>query len=181
VFLEGLMHAASGRDVTIDWLMAQLGDRSFGMILLVFGLMTLVPGISALASLLLLVPAGQMVLARPAPSFPARIGARRISMQRLAPLLRRALPALRWLERTVRPRWATPFEMTKRVIGATVALLAVAQLTPVPLVNAPPALIMLLIAIALLEQDGVLLSIALALALLLLGGVAFLTWETFGT
>ena len=84
---------------------------------------------------------------------------------------------LRFLERFIRPRWATPFETTKRAVGGVVLLLAASLLAPVPLSNIPPAAAIGLIAFAYLEEDGMLLAIALAAALVLLGAAALAAWE----
>jgi hypothetical protein len=176
--LEALVAEAGGAEVTIDWLMQRLGDRGFGMMLMLLGLVAMLPGVSAAAAIALMLPAGQMILARKRPVLPRRIGARAVGVQRLAALLRRVMPALRFLERGIRPRWPTPFEATKRVVGVAVMGLAVALLTPVPLSNVPIALSLILIAVAYIEEDGLLLAAALVLALLLLGGAAFLAWST---
>lgn len=98
-------------------------------------------------------------------------------MQHLARLIRRIAPALRWLERFIRPRWITPFQATKRVIGALVMVLGVCLLIPLPLSNYPPALLIILIASAYLEQDGVLLCAALAASMVLVAALALLAWE----
>ena len=72
---------------------------------------------------------------------------------------------LRYLERVIHPRWLTPFEATKRVVGGVVLLLGVSLLAPIPLSNVPPALLMVLIAFAYLEEDGLLLCAALVTVL----------------
>lgn len=177
--LEALIAEAGGAEVTVGWLMQRLGERGFGMMLMLLGLLALLPGLSAVAALALMLPAGQMMLAREAPVLPRRIGARAVAVTRLGALLGRVMPALRLLERGIRPRWPTPFEATKRVVGVVVMGLAVALLTPVPLSNLPIAASLILIAVAYLEEDGLLLAAALALALALLAGAAFLGWTTF--
>ena len=88
------------------------------------------------------------------------------------------VPVLRWLERFIRPRWTTPLEATKRVVGGTVLLLGASLLAPVPLSNVPPALAIVLIAFAYLEEDGILLCVALAVALIMLAAAAAVAWET---
>ena len=163
--LDDLLGREAPEQVTLGWLMGGLGDRSFGVVLLVLALLGLLPGVSAVAGVLLMVPAFQMVLARPGPVFPRRVAARRFEAERLARVVRRVVPVLRWLERFIRPRWATPFEATKRVVGGVVLLLAASLLAPVPLSNIPPALVIGLIAFAYLEEDGALLAVALAAAL----------------
>ncbi|MBX6741347.1 MAG: exopolysaccharide biosynthesis protein [Acetobacteraceae bacterium] len=179
--LVQLLDEAPAAQVTLDWLMDRLGDRSFGIVLLLLALLGLLPGVAILAAVMLMVPATQMILARPGPVFPRRLGARRFEVRRLASLVHRATPVLRWLERFIRPRWATPFETTKRVVGGVVLLLAaVALLTPLPLSNVPPALAIMLIAFAYLEEDGVLLCAALAVALAMVAMAGMLAWEAMG-
>jgi hypothetical protein len=175
----GDMLAAAGTDhVTLDWLLGRMGGRSFGLVLLLLSIFGLLPGVSALAAVLLMIPAIQMLLARSGPVFPRRLRSRRFEARRLAVLLRYVVPVLRWLERFVRPRWTTPVEATKRVVGGSVLLLSAGLLAPVPLSNVPPALAIMLIAFAYLEEDGVLLCGALAIALVIVAAVLQAAWET---
>jgi hypothetical protein len=126
---------------------------------------------------LLAVAAIQMILARPGPMFPRRISARPFEVRRLARVVRRVVPVLRFMERFLRPRWATPFKTTKRVVGGVALLLAVSFLAPVPLSNVPLALVAGLIAFAYLEENGVLLGIALVVALVMLSVASVAVWE----
>jgi len=176
--LDELLNDAPAERVTLGWLIGRLGARSFGIILLLLGLLGLLPGVSALAGVLLPVPASQMIRARPGPVFPRRVAARQFETRRLAGVIRRTVPVLRFLERLIRPRWPTPFETTKRVVGLMVLLLGVGLLAPIPLSNVPPALLIVLIAFAYLEEDGVLLCAALLAALLLFALLAAAGWQT---
>jgi len=178
VLLDTLVAEAGAAEVTIAWLIERLGERGFGMMLMILGLLALLPGLSAVAALALMLPAAQMMLARPRPVLPARIGGRAVGVQRLGGIVRRVRPVLRLIERGIRPRWPTPFEATKRVVGAAVMGLSVALLAPVPLSNLPIALCVMLLAVAYLEEDGLLLAAALVLSLLLLAAGAFLAWIT---
>lgn len=175
--LHDLLGEAPAEQVTVDWLLARLGDRSFGIVLLLLGIFGLLPGASAIAGVLLVILAVQMIKGRSGPSFPRRINSRRFPTRRLAMLVDRVVPVLRWLERLIRPRWATPFVATRRVVGAVVLLLGASLFVPVPLSNIPPALAIMLLAFAYLEEDGVLLCIALVTATGLLAGAATFTWE----
>jgi hypothetical protein len=87
-------------------------------------------------------------------------------------LVRYVIPVIRWLERFVRPRWTTPVEGTKRVVGGIVFLLSAGPLALVPLSDMPPALAIMLIAFAYLEEDSVLLCGALVIAFVMVGMVA---------
>ena len=178
--LEEILHDLPPGSITPEWLLARLGERSFGLLFLLLGLLGLVPGASIAAGLLMLAPAGQMLAGRPRPRFPARLGERPIGSISFARLLRRLLPGLRWLEGLVRPRWATPAGATQRGVGGVVLLLGLSLLLPVPLSNLLPAAIIVLIAFAYIEEDGVLLlaGTALGVLALLLGGVVM--WRSLG-
>ena len=178
VVLGDMLAAAGTENLTLDWLLGRMGGRSFGLVLLLLSIFGLLPGVSAFAAVLLMIPAIQMLLARSGPVFPRRLRSRRFEARRLAALLRYVVPALRWLERFVRPRWTTPIEATKRVVGGSVLLLSGGLLAPVPLSNVPPALAIMLIAFAYLEEDGALLCGALAIALVIVAAVLLAAWET---
>jgi hypothetical protein len=69
-----------------------MGERSFGLVLLVLSVFGLLPGVSAFVAVLLMVPAIQMLLARSGSVFPRAIRGRRFEARGLAapPLLRSA-------------------------------------------------------------------------------------------
>jgi hypothetical protein len=68
------------------------------------------------------------------------------------------------------PRWPMTFEAAKRAVGVMVLLLTlVLLLTPVPLSNIAPAIVISLISLAYVEQDGLLLSAAFLAAIILIG------------
>jgi hypothetical protein len=176
--LGDMLVAAGTEYLTLDWLLGRMGGRSFGLVLLLLAIFGLLPGVSAFAAVLLIIPAIQMLLARPGPAIPRWLCSRRFKARHLAALLRYVVPVVRWLERFVRPRWTTPVEATKRVVGGSVLLLSSGLLAPVPLSNLPPALAIMLIAFAYLEEDGALLCGALAIALVIVAAVLLAAWET---
>jgi hypothetical protein len=57
-------------------------------------------------------------------------------------------------------------------------LTAVLLLTPVPLSNVAPAMVISLISLAYVEEDGLLLSVALLAAIILVGIAAAAVWGT---
>jgi hypothetical protein len=176
VVLARLIHDAPAGFVTLAWLMDHLHTRAFGIILLLLGVCGLLPVMSPIAGLLLFIPAFQMIRAHPAPIFPQWAAERRFATNKLAGTLMRIVPALRYLERFTRPRWPTPFEATKRVIGGFVLVLGACLLAPVPLSNIPISLTIVLVAFAYLEEDGILLAVALTITLGLLAIVAAALW-----
>lgn len=176
--LGDIFGAAEAEHLTLAALLGRLGERSFGLVLLLLSMFGLLPGVSAFVAVLIMVPAIQMLLAHPGPVFPRRLLCRRFETRRLATLLRYVIPVLRGLERFVRPRWTTPVEGTKRVVGGTVLLVSTGLLAPVPFSNVPPALAIMLIAFAYLEEDGALLCGALVIAIVLIAVILLAVWET---
>ncbi|CAO3425408.1 exopolysaccharide biosynthesis protein [Azospirillum doebereinerae] len=177
VALNDVLGEAPAEHITLEWLTGKLGHRSFGFLLLLLALLGLLPGVSAMAGVLLATVAFQMILDRSGPVFPLCIAFHGFETRRLASIISRTVPVLRYLERFIRPRWPTPLAATKRVVGGVVLLLGVSLLIPVPLSNVPFALLIILIAFAYLEEDGMLLCAALAGALLLCAITLVATWE----
>lgn len=174
--LDRPLKGAPDEDVTLAWLIAGLRERSFGIVMLILGLVALIPGASGVVGVLLMIPAVQMMLARKVPAFPGLLARRRISKRKLARLVARINPILRRIERVVRPRWATPFEATKMAVGLVVLLLAATLLAPIPFSNVIPGLVIVLLSFAYIEEDGIALCIALAAALASLAIVAATVW-----
>ncbi len=158
--------------------MSSLHKRSFGVIMLMLALVAIAPGASIVAGLLLMIPAFEMIAGQPAPRFPRRIADHLFPTRRLAALVQRAVPVLRYLEKVIHPRWPTPLEATKRLVGAVVVMLNITLLTPLPLSNIVPAMVIALISLAYLEEDGLLLSIALLAAVIVIAIEFVAVWET---
>src|SRR5207244_12671239 len=90
-----------------------------------------------------------------------------------------AIHVLKYLEKVVHPRWPITFEAAKCAVGVMILLLtAVLLLTPVPLSNVAPAMVISLISLAYVEEDGLLLSLALLASFILVGIEAAAVWGT---
>jgi hypothetical protein len=164
---------------TLDWLLGRLGKRSFGIIMLLLAVVAIAPGVSIIAGLLLFIPAFQMILGHDAPAFPRSIAARPLPTRQLTAVVQRAVPALQTLEKVVYPRWPIPHQATKRLVGIVVVLLDITlTFTPLPLSNIVPALLIGLISLAYLQEDGLVLSVALMLAAMLLTAELLAVRET---
>jgi hypothetical protein len=178
VVLQRLHDEAPLDHFTLGWVLAGLHKHSFGIIMLLLALVATAPGISYIAGLLLMVPAFEMIAGRVAPSFPRGIAARPIPTRHLAALMQRAVPVLRFLEKATHPRWPTPPEPTKRLVGMVVLLLDICVVfSPIPFTSIVPALVIALISLAYLEQDGLLLLIGLCAAVVVLAIAAAAIWE----
>jgi hypothetical protein len=175
--LEHLLDQAPAGHFTLGWLMSTLHQRSFGIVILFLGLLATAPIGSTVPGLVLAVVAVQMIAGRDELVFPRFITARRLPTRYLFRLGGHAIPALRYLEKAVHPRWPTAFEAAKRFVGVMVLLLtAVLLLTPVPLSNIAPAIVIALIALAFIEEDGLVLCFALLAAVVLISLASAAVW-----
>jgi len=135
-----------------------------------------VPGASTVVGFLVAWPAVQMMLGHEAAVLPRLVARRKVEVGRLAPVIGRVTPWLAWVERLIRPRWPTPFQTAKRLTGIVMLLLGLTMVVPVPFGHVVPAIVIVLLALAYLEEDGVALLVALAAALLSLAITGVTVW-----
>jgi hypothetical protein len=181
VELSRLLERADAARVPVVWLLAELGPRSFGLTFFVMGMVALVPGASTVVGVLLAWPAIQLLLGHQAAELPRLIGRRTVPVARLARVIALLVPRLVRLERVVRPRWPELFGVTRRMTGIAMLLLGLAMISPVPFSHVVPAVVIMLLALAYLEEDGLVLLIALAAAAGALAITAATVWGTVET
>src|SRR3984957_10014409 len=108
VLIEELVAQAPDGPVDLDWLLNHLDKRSFGLLLLLLGLLVIVPGIASIASLMVLFPSVEMMLGRSRPAFPRFLAKRAFDFERFKLFTARVQPGLRAIENLSRPRWSLP-------------------------------------------------------------------------
>jgi hypothetical protein len=153
---------------TIEALTAALGKRSFGIVLVLFGLPNLlpIPGLPMLCGVVIGVIGVQMMLGAQSLKLPRWLSQRRIKRADLARLVSKAEPALRALEKLTRPRFSfLTSPQAERVLGAVVLALGVALQAPIPFFGGiAPGLGVVLLGLAMTERDGVLLVAGLVVS-----------------
>jgi hypothetical protein len=175
--LQEIIRQAPVEYVTVGWLISH--RHSFGIVLLCLGLLATTPVGSTLPGLILAVMAAQMIVGRTQPVFPRFLMTRRLPSKQLLWIGGRAIHILRYLEKFIHPRWPRTFEVAQRAVGVMVLLLTVVLLlTPVPLSNVVPAMVISVIALAYIEGDGLLLSVGFIAAIILIGLGSAAVWGT---
>jgi hypothetical protein len=175
--LEELLTSLPQDRFTLGWLSSHLHKRSFGIIVLVLALIAMVPGISYVAGLLLLAPAIEMIAGHVAPTFPRWVSTHSLSVSALKSTVQRLVPVLKHLEKAIRPRWRLSPGTMKRVVGVAILLLTVLLLvTPLPLIQIVPGIIIIILAVAYLEDDGLLLAVGLLATLAFTAASAGAVW-----
>lgn len=188
--LEHFRNALPQDRVSLAQVMAALGDRSVGMLLLLLAIPTVSPvplGISVLFNLPLLIYCVSLV-ARPEraglPRWLKRRSAGRASAERL---LDRIIPRLRWIERFLRPRWTRLADIDhSRRFRLLCLALAITAFVPLPLMGWLPGFALVFLALGLIERDGgavalglVTAAAAFLVAALIIGGMAYAGFELY--
>lgn len=165
--------------VSVADLLALAGDRAFGALLFVFALPNVVPtppGTSALLGLPLVLLAFQFAFGRRTPWLPKVITARSIARRDLDAMVGRISPMLRRVERVLKPRLGLLVSpIAERILGLVLLLLSAIIFLPIPLGNMLPAVAICLVALSLVEHDGLLAAVGVTLGVL----SVLLVWGAF--
>ncbi len=156
--LRSLLQTEEG-SITVGQLVERVGDRGFGLLLLVLSLPSALPvpaaGYSVPFGMLLIVLSIQMLMGKTHPVFPQRMENMTFSQGFAEKLLKGAAWIFRKLEWVVRPRmkWVGQrFGLT--IMGLLVMAMAILMMIPIPLTNSFPAFVIFLIGVGLTEEDG---------------------------
>ena len=147
--------------IVLGDILAFFGERAFGALMLVLALpmatpLSAIPGVSSVFGLPLVVVCAQLMLGYPRPLLPALLAKRTVRRETLARAIERADPWLARIERAVHPRLpALTGVAAERALGAVCVVMAVLLALPIPGANQPPAVVVALFAVALVERDGV--------------------------
>lgn len=157
--LEGLASEGDAERVSIDDLLATMRDRAFGALLFIFAvpnvLPVMLPGASGILGIPLIFLSAQLMLGYSRPRLPRWISQRSLGRQDLNRFVGTITPRLARIERLLRPRLeAVTGTTAERVIGAVCLVLAIVLSLPIPLGNVLPALAIALLALGILEKDG---------------------------
>lgn len=161
--------------ISLDDLVASLGNRSFVPLMILFALPNLfffVPGASVITGPPLIFVAAQLVLGRPAVWLPGFVGKRSISQQAFRQVVSRAVPWIEWVERLARPRyWALSSRGAELTVGIACLVMAIFMFLPIPFANSLPALSVIMLALSLSERDGLWLLAGVIVGLISFGVV----------
>jgi hypothetical protein len=176
--LAGLAEPGAGT-VSLADVLAAVGERSFGALLVLFAIPNVlagaIPGLSVVLGLPLMLLSLQLLVAAERPWLPSRLGRLQIRRAELGRLVQRIGPYLQRLERGLRPRWLVlTAPWAERIAGAACLALSLMVFLPIPFANLLPSVGIMLFGFAILERDGLVALVALGLACIcvsLFGGV----------
>ena len=175
VMLRRLIDNVPPDHFTLDWLMSNMPNRSYGVIILFLAFLSFVPIVGVFSRLIIMLFAVQIMCGYRCPVLPHRFRMRKFPSHHLTRLPAFTLSVLTRLERSIRPRWSAMLGV-RRLSGLLLFLLClVSLLLPLPFANVPAAAIIALMALAYLEHDGLLLVVVQTAGFAMLGliGIAF--------
>lgn len=161
--LDHLVAEAPAEQISLSWILHQLHERAFGLFLLILALPCCIPflyGIPQIVSLPLMFISAQIVMGRRDPWLPGKLGERTVTKDGLDKLSQRAGPWLRRIEGVSKPRLALltnpPLD---RFVGLALVLFSASILVPLPGTNTVPGFAVVVVAMGLLQRDGILVII----------------------
>jgi len=162
VFLA-LKTVGEGDRISLAQLTETLGDRAFGLLVLIFALpniIPMIPGVSTVSGVVIGLVGLQMMVGRHAPWLPSAIGDRSLPRAQLAAMVDRTVGWVAKLERVARPRWTFLTRGLGHVaLGAMFVLLGGILALPLSWIgNFPPGVALVVLSIGLLEEDGMLVA-----------------------
>lgn len=165
---DQLLESHQASNVSIGDLVKTLGSRGYGFILLVLDLPNLIPlplpGLSTIFGIPMALIALQMIFREKHPWLPKMVLNRTIDQKNFERMVNKSRPYLQKLERVLRPRYvlmAYPF--MRPLIGFSILVMAAVMALPIPFGNFVLAVPIALIALGLIERDGLFIGLGLAI------------------
>jgi hypothetical protein len=163
--LQRLLDEHPDEAMTFGQLVDKLGDRGFGFSLLMLALPSALPvpaaGYSTPFGIAIVGLAAQMVLGRSTPWMPEKILNRTLSPGFSRKMLGAAIAFLKRVEHLLKPRLPVMHGRGGLMVaGVLIILMGCLMILPIPGTNTAPAMVIFLVAIGLIEEDGLALAVA---------------------
>lgn len=160
-----------GDEISVAEILRSVGQRSFGPMLLVPGLIVLspisgIPGVPTLGGIVVLLIAGQLLIGRQCFWVPQFIQRRTVSRRRMRQAGRFLMAVARVVDKVVKPRLVFPVRRPfNYAVAAACVLIALVMppLEAIPFANVVTAAAITAFGLALVAYDGVLALLAFAL------------------
>lgn len=169
--LKRLIRDWPGERISLHDLTTVMGDRAFAALILLFALPNClplgIPGLSAVLGAPIVPFAIGLMLGQNSPWLPAFLGRRSFRKTDFMMVFNKALPWLEKVERLLKPRCAWVIEgKAERLLGVILVILSIVLVLPIPFGNNPPAIAISVIALGLIERDGLTVLIGYMLGLI---------------
>ena len=168
--LQEFVESLNEEDTTVGQLVERIGDRGFGLLLLILAfpaaLPVPAPGYATPFGVLMIILGFQIIRGRTTPWLPERFQKLKLSYGMLNFALSKGAILFRAVELLIRPRLKGVAQNRNflRLIGVIVVRMAASMSLPIPLTNTAPSFVIFMLAAGMLEEDGLFLIGGLLLA-----------------
>lgn len=172
--LRAVLDTAPGETISIRDIVEAFGERAFGFVIILFSLPNCIPappGMNSIFGMPVVMFATQLALGFKKPWLPRKIMDKTFKVSTFRKIVDVAEPKLQRVEKLCRPRLVNLFgPRGDRLIGVFAMLLGLCVIVPLPGTNMLPSVALVILSIAIMQEDGVILGLG---ALIGLAGVAY--------
>ena len=158
--LRQISDLADETEISFGAIVDALEERAFGMLIFLFAIPAMIPflvGIQSFVALPIALLAGQMVVGQRRPWLPRRIRVHTISMSTFRKMTKAVIPWLLRIERLAKPRLRfLAGRGAEPLLAILMLIFAAIVAIPGPGTNGVPGVAIALMALAMIERDGVL-------------------------
>ena len=166
---------------SIGELMESIGDKGFGLLLIILSLPSALPvpavGYSTPFGICMVIIAAQIFIGRKQVKLPGRLKKIRIPLKMVQSITGFAIHFLKRTEKLIKPRqrWIHS-RFGHSILSVTIFAMAFFMILPIPGTNTLPAMIIFIIGISIAEEDGLIAIVAILLSTL---AAAFSGWLAY--
>jgi len=170
-------------DLTYQFIINALGERAFGIVILLFSLPTIlpfstIPGYSVIFSFIIILFALEMVFKRESIWLPKYIANKTISHSTISRIILTVVPYVVKLERLSKPRWTFMTGWVMEIVnGITIVCLAFFLMLPIPFSNFIFAGLLIVFSLGLVEKDGYLICLGYLFFIVYILFISFLAFN----
>lgn len=156
-------------NINLDEVFSVLKHRGFGLLFIFFGIIGVLalPPLSAIAAIPLITLSYQFFRDFDTPSFPRFIQEKEFERSSFRVAIEKAIKFAVKIEKYIKPRYPVFFlPLSERIIGFLMVLFCCSIIIPLPMTNFLPSVAIIFIGFGMMEKDGVMTMIGLALGVL---------------
>lgn len=183
--IKSLLERLAERPISLADILSETSERGFSLVIALLVLPFLFPhppGLTGIPGIACLILSIQMALGRRSPWLPKKVARFKFPRWFAQQLLQNLKRLTRLLEKIVRPRLLGLAESSYiwQFNGLCIAWLAILLMLPIPMTNSFPTIGILLLAIAMLEADGLLMCVSYIYTIFLtlfFGFIIYAIWQ----
>lgn len=157
--------------ISVQEFTSLLGTRSIASIILIFSLPNALPiigppGLSTITGLPIVFLASQLMYGRKTIWLPKKLSEKKIPQKLLQKIIQIMLPMIQWFEKWMYNRWHFIFKYHgKQIVGFVMFIMSLILILPIPGGNLLPGLAITILALAILQLDGLFVTFGIIFSL----------------